>query len=204
MSAAAGILVHYSAVPYALFLAAHYALVVLPRRGPLWRDLVSIGLPAGVLLGTWFGWAFWAFGLKPTLGSITTAAAIVERANSAVDLCDLLHQLVPCGTCYLDGWKKLLKSGFSCVLSVEHAPRRLRLQLLDAIATLDASRHHRPRLTCTRISLRRQALIHKEDLGYALVASRFARELILPGAPLALSLFFCFPPFAHEMLTNRS
>jgi len=47
-----GMLVHYSAGPYVVFLAVHYMLVVLPKRSAKWKELALIAVSCGALLGT--------------------------------------------------------------------------------------------------------------------------------------------------------
>ena len=70
-SMAAGLLVHYSAGPYALFLALHYAGVFAWRRKKLAEVAGSIAV-AGSLAATWFGFALSVYGKAATFGSNTT------------------------------------------------------------------------------------------------------------------------------------
>jgi hypothetical protein len=72
LSLAAGLLVHYSAAPYALFIGLHYLVVVLPRRSSKWRDLALVGLPSVALLATWLGWSLAIYGPRATLATNTT------------------------------------------------------------------------------------------------------------------------------------
>ncbi len=75
----AGILVHYSAVPYALALGLHY-LFVLWRRQPrrVGAVLAVVGLPALLLL-TWFGWSLGTFGVEGTFLANSTAEGFGPR-----------------------------------------------------------------------------------------------------------------------------
>ncbi|PYT02411.1 MAG: hypothetical protein DMF60_21445 [Acidobacteria bacterium] len=63
---AAGILVHYSAGPYAAFLALHY-LVQLRKRPHRWRELAFVTVSCSLLLGSWFGWSMALYGPRVTL-----------------------------------------------------------------------------------------------------------------------------------------
>jgi hypothetical protein len=83
----AGFLSHFSAGPYLLFLGLHYVLVLLPGRSQLWGRVFN--LPAApvatailclALLGTWFGYAVLAAGLRSAFGSSTTALAFSESS----------------------------------------------------------------------------------------------------------------------------
>jgi hypothetical protein len=67
VSLAAGLLVHYSAGPYVVFLAAHYLWRVFPKRRNRWKELAGIAVVSGLLLATWFGWSVAVFGVKGTL-----------------------------------------------------------------------------------------------------------------------------------------
>jgi hypothetical protein len=59
---AAGILVHYSAVPAAIFLALHYLFVLLGARVRPVRDLGLIAVSALLILAPWFAWAATYYG----------------------------------------------------------------------------------------------------------------------------------------------
>jgi hypothetical protein len=69
LALAAGVLTHYSAGPYALFLAGHYLLRVSPKRPRRVRELAIIGGSCALLLLTWFGWSLAAYGTRDTLAS---------------------------------------------------------------------------------------------------------------------------------------
>jgi hypothetical protein len=79
---AAGFLVHYSAGPYVAFFALHYLLVVFRARPNRWRELASIATLSGLLLLTWFGWSFAAFGTKATLASNTSVTTSQQYQGS--------------------------------------------------------------------------------------------------------------------------
>ena len=66
---AAGVLAHYSSAPYALFLAAHYLLFVLPRAQRRWRELAAILLVGAVVLGPWLAWSVTTYGPLASLAS---------------------------------------------------------------------------------------------------------------------------------------
>ena len=66
---AAGLLVHYSAGPYVVFLTAHYLLRIFPKRKEKWRELAGIAAACGLLLATWFGWSVAVYGVKATATS---------------------------------------------------------------------------------------------------------------------------------------
>jgi hypothetical protein len=72
VSLAAGLLVHYSAGPYAVFFALHYLLVVFRTRPAKWKELAGIAVTCGLLLFTWFGWSLAVYGTKATLMSNTS------------------------------------------------------------------------------------------------------------------------------------
>lgn len=71
LAAAGGIVAHYSAAPYAVFLAIHYLVAVFPSRRERWKELASLAGTASAPLLAWFGWCFAAYGMHGTL----TAAA---------------------------------------------------------------------------------------------------------------------------------
>ena len=66
---AMGLLVHYSAGPYVVFLALHYLIAVRPFD---WKRLARIAVPSGALLATWFGWSAAVYGVKDTVASNTS------------------------------------------------------------------------------------------------------------------------------------
>jgi hypothetical protein len=80
LSMSSGLLVHYSAGPFALFLAAHYLLAVWPWRQRRLHELVTIAVPCTALLSLWFGWSLTKYGLGETIGSNTTAVALAQSS----------------------------------------------------------------------------------------------------------------------------
>ena len=76
-SLSAGIVTHYSAGPYTLFLAIHYLLVVFPSRKARWAELSAIGLVALFVLGTWFGYSISSYGR----GTVTSTTSYFEAAE---------------------------------------------------------------------------------------------------------------------------
>ena len=93
---AAGIMVHYSAGPYLVFLALHYLLFVFRRRRR-WREAGTALLAGGALLVSWFAWSIAVYGMWSTLASNTavTAAAKVQGSNWEKIAANLLDTLVP-------------------------------------------------------------------------------------------------------------
>ena len=69
---AAGMLAHYSAGPYLVFLAAHYMVYVFRSRPRRWSELAAISLLCGALLATWFGWSVAVYGTRATFASNTS------------------------------------------------------------------------------------------------------------------------------------
>ncbi|MBI1950698.1 MAG: glycosyltransferase family 39 protein [Acidobacteria bacterium] len=70
---AAGVLTHYSAVPYAVFLGFHWLFGVVPRSSRRLRDLVAVCGTSVVLMVSWFGWSAAVYGVRPTLTAASTA-----------------------------------------------------------------------------------------------------------------------------------
>ncbi len=69
---AAGLLVHYSAGPYLVFVAGHYLLRAFAARPHRIRELAAIGVSSALLLAIWFGWSIKAYGIHDTLASNTS------------------------------------------------------------------------------------------------------------------------------------
>jgi hypothetical protein len=94
---AAGMLVHYSAGPYLVFLALHYLVALFSRRRNRWRELAAIAGAAGLLLATWFAWSFAVYGAHSTLASNTsvTPSQHVEGSNAAKIAANFFDTLVP-------------------------------------------------------------------------------------------------------------
>lgn len=75
LAISAGLLVHYSAAPYALFLLLHYVLFTFPRLEHKWRKASLTALLSAALLATWFVPSLVKFGARDTLASNTTATS---------------------------------------------------------------------------------------------------------------------------------
>jgi hypothetical protein len=96
--AAAGILVHYSAVPAAIFLALHYLFVLLRARTRPMRDLGLIAAGAIVILAPWFAWAvtYYGPGAVVTDALASTGKALPDPgANMVKAALNLRDSLVP-------------------------------------------------------------------------------------------------------------
>jgi hypothetical protein len=81
---AAGLLVHYSAGPYVVFLAAHYLWRIFPKRADKWKELTAIAAACGVLLLTWFGWSLAVYGARATFLTNTSVTSSQEYKGSTV------------------------------------------------------------------------------------------------------------------------
>lgn len=80
LAMAAGLLAHYSAGPYVVFLALHFAVRMVRRRE--WKLGAAIAVSCGLLLATWFGWSASVYGWKTTLASNTSVAGVQEHSGS--------------------------------------------------------------------------------------------------------------------------
>jgi hypothetical protein len=97
LAAAAGLLVHYMAGPYLLFLALHYLLQVFPKRRGRWVELATIAGLGGLLLFTWFGWSLTAYGPNGTFKSNTSVTSAEQYdGNNLVKIgANLFDTLLP-------------------------------------------------------------------------------------------------------------
>ena len=59
-----GLLSHYSAGPYLVFLALHYLLRVYRERPRRFGELATIATVCGLFLATWFGWSIAVYGTR--------------------------------------------------------------------------------------------------------------------------------------------
>jgi hypothetical protein len=93
----AGLLVHYSAGPYAVFIGLHYVTCVWRRRADKWRELSAIALSCGLLLGTWFGWSIVTYGPGVTFGSNTSVTSAQSYGGSTPGriASNIYHSVVP-------------------------------------------------------------------------------------------------------------
>jgi hypothetical protein len=71
---AAGVLVHYSAAPFAILAAGHFVVSPLALRRAPARQAVTAAAVAGGLLSTWFGYALAGWGFAGTFLSNTAVA----------------------------------------------------------------------------------------------------------------------------------
>ena len=86
LSLAAGILAHYSAAPYGVFIFLHYVFFVLRGQKRRWREAAIAGICSAALLGTWIIWSLAMYGPNGTFASNTTihdssALSLAENAK---------------------------------------------------------------------------------------------------------------------------
>jgi len=95
---AAGALVHYSAVPYLVFLALHYLIFLFRQRRRRWRELAATVGAASALMLSWFAWSIGVFGIRSTFLSNTQVGALarVEGSNVAKVAANLFDTVIPC------------------------------------------------------------------------------------------------------------
>lgn len=98
LALAAATLVHYSAAPYVVLLVAHGGWILARRRWPRPAEL-KVALPAaGLVLLSWFGWAFLVLGPRGALLSNTTvqdSAKLGWAENLSKVGANLISSLVP-------------------------------------------------------------------------------------------------------------
>jgi hypothetical protein len=82
ISLSAGILVHYSAGPYAVFVGLHYLLFRFWRRHRRWSELALAVSCSLALLATWFAWSAVVYGWRSTLSSNTTVTSAQTYQDS--------------------------------------------------------------------------------------------------------------------------
>ena len=97
LALSAGLLVHYSAGPYCLFLGLHYLIVVFRKRPRPWRELAVFGCLCGLLLAPWFGWSVAKYGLRVTAASNTsvTSSQQYQGSNLGKIAGNLFDSIVP-------------------------------------------------------------------------------------------------------------
>ncbi len=66
-----GMLIHYSAGPYLLFFALHYAWIWRGRKWK-WVEPLAIAGVCVLILASWLGWSAWFYGWHTTVSSNTT------------------------------------------------------------------------------------------------------------------------------------
>jgi hypothetical protein len=89
LALAAGMLVHYSAGPYLVFMGLHYLVRVFRSRQ--WRDLAVVVVPSVLVLATWFGWSMKTYGMKATVASNTTVTSSAPGASQ--NALKILHNI---------------------------------------------------------------------------------------------------------------
>jgi hypothetical protein len=95
---AAGCLVHYSAAPLALFIGLHYLWQWLRNRSSSWREAIHIFIVSAALLGTWFSWSIYRYGLGGTIASTTTISGsqkLSAAANINKIALNIYYALIP-------------------------------------------------------------------------------------------------------------
>ncbi len=91
LALAAATLVHYSAIPFAAFIAGHHLVTGRLRR-------VAPAIPGLLLLATWLGWACATYGMSTTLTSNTSVGEtrkLSAAANVAKSALNVVDTLVP-------------------------------------------------------------------------------------------------------------
>jgi hypothetical protein len=95
---ALGCLVHFTAVPFALFVMLHHLARGRWREGRWWRQTAMIGLCGAAVLATWYGWTFVRFGPAANLAanpSLRTASRGSLEDNVARAAFNGVNTLVP-------------------------------------------------------------------------------------------------------------
>src|SRR5439155_12978242 len=96
VSLAAGILVHYSAGIYVVFLTVHYLVWLFWRRPRKWREFATIGTTCTLLLASWFAWSVAVYGKATFLSNTTvTSTQKYEGSNVAKFTANLFDSIVP-------------------------------------------------------------------------------------------------------------
>lgn len=100
-----GVLVHYSAAPYAIFVAIHFVINGCLKFTNRAVELAVAAIPAFGLLGGWVWWASNAYGYKVAFGSSDTAVHFGQRTigeNLALAVQNILVTIVPHEVRFLD------------------------------------------------------------------------------------------------------
>lgn len=98
LSMTAGVLVHYSAAPYAILVGLHYLIVVVWRQPRPVREVVIISITNLLLAATWFAWSASNYGVRGTLATNTTvtdSATLSTGENIQKMAGNVLHSTVP-------------------------------------------------------------------------------------------------------------
>jgi hypothetical protein len=94
---AGGVLVHYSALPYTVFLALAYLTSVWPWQRQQARAMAVVALPAAALVAVWFTWSLREYGGTATFTNVTfedTASSSV-RDNAVRIALNIFHTFRP-------------------------------------------------------------------------------------------------------------
>ena len=94
VSLAAGMLVHFAAGPYLVFITGHLLVTSFRKR---WRAVLIAGTCATLLLGTWLAWSIENYGLRATFGSNTsvTTSQQLGGSNARKILLNVRDTIVP-------------------------------------------------------------------------------------------------------------
>jgi len=93
-----GLLSHYSAGPYLLFVTLHYLLRVYWKRPGRFAELATIASVCGLFLATWFGWSIATFGAHATFtaNSSMTEIQYEQHGSNLVKIAaNLRDSIVP-------------------------------------------------------------------------------------------------------------
>jgi hypothetical protein len=93
-----GCLIHFTAVPFALFVTLHYLARGRWREARWWRQSMVVGVCTLLVLGTWYGWTFARFGFAANVAanpSVRTASKGTAAANIARAAYNGVNTLVP-------------------------------------------------------------------------------------------------------------
>ncbi len=71
-----GCLTHYSAAPYAVFMALHYGLGVRWGRRKRWREAGQIAIFSLCIVLSWVGWSVHAYGVRATFASNSSVSRV--------------------------------------------------------------------------------------------------------------------------------
>jgi hypothetical protein len=96
LSLAAGVLAHYSAGPYVLFLTLHYVVWLFWRRPRKVQELAAIFSVCAVFLSTWFAWSIYTYGKATFLSntSVTTAQSY-QGSNTVKAAANIFDSVFP-------------------------------------------------------------------------------------------------------------
>lgn len=93
-----GVLVHYSAAPFALFIGLHYLIVVMIRRPKGLREALVVLGTNFLLMATWLAWSIIHYGLRGTFATNTTVTDTAQMSwaqNIQRILSNIYHTLAP-------------------------------------------------------------------------------------------------------------